>query len=192
MKLTLIFLLAVCFVPLGSMAQAIPSQVQTREWSEKHPPRGMTLRNSDKYVDYRRDGNIVFRTVERTVTIGRAQPTDEESAKVVVHLIEFVADGNVFATVGLSGGSALNWTLNSVVPVHFTSGPSRGAEARFFYVCVPQHDYFEYLEIKDSEVVPTPDTPQSRANLKRHYMERTAKGFVHPLGKEELLDTTKP
>jgi len=172
---------------LRSQAQPIASQPQAREWTEKGSPDGLAIANSDKSVDYKRDGKIVFRTVERIVTV-TAKP-NQQVAKATQHLIEFVADGNVFASVNLDGASALNWTVVSGTPVYFTSGFSGGTERRFFHVCVPKHDYYEYLEISGTEIKIPPETPD--AARKRGFIQVTGRGFIHTLGHEQNLDQEK-
>jgi len=189
MTLPRIFLALLFAVSLGAQAQPIASEPQAREWTEKDPPNGLAIVNSDKYIDYTRDGKIVFRTVERIVSV-TAKP-NQEVAKTTQHLIEFVADGNVFASVALDGASVLNWTMVSGAPVYFTSGSAGGPKRRFFHVCVPQHDYYEYLEISGTEVKLSPETPDSYTARKRGFIQMTERGFIHKLGHEQLLDQDK-
>ena len=183
-------LLGLLLIPVGLLAQPTPSEVQSREWTEKSPPQGVTISNSDKYVDYRRDGKIVFRATERTVTL--TWKSNQEASKATQHLIEFVADGSVFASVMLDGASALNWTVVSGKPVYFTSGSvALGEKRRFFHVCVPHHDYYEYVEVNGTEVKLSPETADSYAASKRAFIRMTERGIMHKLGNEQLLDSEK-
>jgi hypothetical protein len=107
-------------------------------------------------------------------------------------LIEFVADGNVFASVSLDGASAPNWTVVSGRSVYFTSGFSDGTDRRFFHVCVPGYDYYEYLEIAGTDVRLIPEPAASYEASKRGFIEMTSKGFIHRLGRETLLEREEP
>lgn len=175
---------------VGSQAQPIASEPQTREWTQKSPPGALAVTNSDKYVDYKRDGKVVFRAVERTA-IWTAKP-DQQVAKNTLHLIEFVADGKVMASVVLDGASALSWTVISDTPVYFTSGFAKGPEWRFFHVCMPAHDYYEYLEVSGTKVRLIPEQPGSYDASKKGFVKMTERGFLHQLGREQLLDQEKP
>ena len=61
MTLIRIFLAALITFPVALKAQPNASEPQTREWTEKNPPNGLTITNADKYVDYARGGKIAFR-----------------------------------------------------------------------------------------------------------------------------------
>jgi len=133
--------------------------------------------NSDKYVAYKRDGKTVFRTIERTVTI-TPKDSNQPSNKANNHIIEFIADGKIFASIALNKTTVLSCDLVSVEGVYFSSGLGGlpPFDKRFFYVCVPKWDYFEYLEITDTDVTLIPEMAEAYTSRKRAFIKRTEAG----------------
>jgi hypothetical protein len=185
MKVWLTIALAVLLSSTAFPVDPTPTEVKTREWKEFHPQ--FDIRNLDHYVDYTRAGKVVFRTIERTVTITDPNSKSDQGAKAAQHIIEFVADGKVFATIGLDKANALSWTVITDAPVEFSSGfagiPSYNR--RFFYVCVPKLDYFEYLEVSGTDVKSPPRTDEEYQKLKSGQIKWMAPGYVHELDHPE-------
>jgi len=119
-----------------------------------------------------------------TTTSKRDQPI----TRVSQHLIEFVADANVFAMMGLDQASALNWNLTSDTPVHFSSGLSERAGWRFIHVCVPKYDYYEYLEVKGTEIKMPLAGKDSYLGAKRDFFRATEAGYIHKLKDYKLAE----
>src|SRR4051794_27971577 len=101
MKMLRIAAVVFLSAPIWLQARPIPSEEQSHEWTEPHPQ--FILRNLDKYVDYKRDGKVVFRIVRRTTNI-KMKPTDPETL-AETRFIEFICDGKVIASVGFGGES---------------------------------------------------------------------------------------
>jgi hypothetical protein len=168
--------LAITFACMAS--EVVPSPEKTREWTEKDPPKGFTITNRDRYVDYSRDGKVVFRVIQRKIKIGGSEASQ--------HFIEFVANGNVFASVPLSHP---NFVITSGDGVYIST--SGAPEERSIWVCIPKSEYFEYIEVKGPEVIPN-RAGNGYDAMKQAYMKIAQKGFIHPLGEENLLQTETP
>ena len=186
-------MVAVLLFPLGCKLQAAElavSEVQTREWTEKVPrPDGPRIFNSDKFVDYKRNGKLVFRKIVRKQAVAFPPDFKEFRDDLEGHHLEFVADGKVFATVTFDRTKVLSWLVNSGGPVYFTTFGS--PDRRVFEVCVPQADYFEYLELNGTDIKQSFLSGDSYTQMKRAMMEIAARGHIHPLEKEEMLEQEK-
>lgn len=170
-------LFAVVWAPLHVCAEVTPSEPKTADWIEPHPQ--FKIAHSDKYIEYKRDGKVVYRAVERTTQVSMPSHPDDVAEPVITHLIEFIADGKVFASIGLDKGEVRAWTLNSGTGVYFSSvtTPPKG-DSRSFWVCVPKRDYFEYVDVSDSEVKPHPESDSSYTAQKRAYIKMTEEGSI--------------
>lgn len=169
------------------------SEVQTREWAQKVPgPQGPRIFNSDKFVDYKRGGKLVYRVITRKATAGF--PPDfkkEPRLDLETHHLEFVADGKVFATVTFDETRVGSWFVSSGGPVQFLNMGATNGRGRVFQVCYPQGDYFEYLELDGIAVKPSPQSGDSYTQTKRAMIESATRGHVHPLEKEDMLEEEK-
>jgi hypothetical protein len=190
----LVLTMAVLLFPLGCELQAADltvSEVQTREWTQKIPrPDGPRIFNSDKFVDYKRNGRLVYRKIVRKQAT--AFPPDFKKVfrdDVEQHSLEFVADGKVVATVMFDQTKVLSWLINSGGPVYLTALGSNGRSV--IQVCIPQADYFEYLELNGTEVKPSPQSGDAYTQGKRAIIEEAAQGHIHLLEKEAMLEQEK-
>jgi len=182
MKMGILLAMAVLLTSVAFSADPTPVEAKTRESKEFHPQ--LNIRNIDRYVDYTREGKVVFRTIERTVV-----ETDLKGGPVasgVQHIIEFVADGKVFADVWLDGPNALNWDVVTNIAVEYKSGYAGVAETerrRFINICLPSADYFEYLEVNGINIRPGTLSPDAYQRFKNAEMERMKSGYLHELDK---------
>ncbi|EDY19793.1 hypothetical protein CfE428DRAFT_2382 [Chthoniobacter flavus Ellin428] len=172
-------LLIFALIPIHLHAQLVPSEPKTFEWMEPHPQ--FKIAHSDNYVEYKRHGKVVYRTIERTTNVSMPSHPGKASAPVVTHHIEFIVNGEVIASVDLEKGDAMSWTLNSGAGLQFDSGyatPDKGT--RFFQVCVPKFDYFEYVEISGSEAKSKPQSDSDYIKQKEAFIKMTDVGAIKP------------
>jgi hypothetical protein len=170
--------LGVCFLHAVSLvANPIPSESKTREWKEYNPQ--VLILHVDNYVDYARDGKVVFRLIERKTNI-KAKPDDPDDP-VITRYVEFIFDGKVFANVLYNREGRLSPTLATGGGIYFSGVQSNlpGQPWRFvFHVCVPKYDYFEYVEIGEKGVITPPMDDQRYREFKGGMMKMADKGYL--------------
>lgn len=186
-------MVAVLLIPLGYKLRAVEvtvSEVQTREWTQKVSPdgKGPKILNHDKFVDYKRDGKIIFRKIVRKQTA--LFPGHEEPGELAQHIIEFVANDKVFALMTFDESAIISWAITSEGPVQF-SGFSGSPSHRFFHVCFPKADYYEYLQMDGTEIKQPLLGGDNYKSVKRAMIESTEVGFINPLGRESGLEQEK-
>jgi hypothetical protein len=192
MKTMRVVAVVVLFLPCWLQAKPIPSEVQSREWTDPHAP--IIIRHSDKYIDYKRDGKTVFRVIDR-VTHVKVKPTDPDDPKTTAtsRVIEFVFDDKVFASVAFDDEGHMTPTLQVGDGVHFSAGHQKMPEGvhlapdipktrSFFHVCVPKYDYYEYVEINNGkEVIAQKESDEVFAVRKPAFIKMVEKGYISTL-----------
>ena len=181
MKCYTFLLIAALLFPVYSMAAPTAAPVKIREWSENASGQIDSIVNHDKYVDYMRDGKVVFRMIERTVTVKFSNSS--QTVKAATDILEFVLNGNVIASVDFNKDAKGTCEMASGAPIYFSSGST--LDGSFFYICVPQENYFEYVETKGTELTFLPDSTYEA--MKATWIKKSQKGFINPLGHEETL-----
>ena len=171
--------LAGCFLhAIAWAANPIPSEPKTREWKEFNPQ--VLILHADNYVDYTRDGKVVFRLIERKTNI-KAKLTDPDDP-VITRYVEFIFDDKVFANVLYNNEGRLAPTLATGGGIYFSGHQTPklpDQPSRFvFWVCVPKYDYFEYVEIGEKRVVTPPTSDERYLAMKGEMMKTAEKGYL--------------
>lgn len=170
---------ALCLVilPFTLKAEPTASEPRTYEWLQTLP-NDFTVHNTDTCTDYRRDGKVVYRMIDRTVTVSRK---GDISTPRDMHFIEFLADGKAFASVAIDAAATPNWQLTCAHPVHIECLPAGDVKptGRAFRVCVPKLDYFEYVEVIANHVVARPMSRQMYAADKKSNFEQVERGYIN-------------
>lgn len=179
-------MVAVVFLslPVWLQAEPIASEEQMHEWTEPHPQ--LILRNLDKYVDYMRDGKVVFRVIRRTTNV-KMKPTDPESL-VETRLIEFVCEDKVVASVNYTDDGHTSSTVQTAEGVFFSANegklPGQSKWELAFHVCIPKHNYYEYVEITNKEVIAQSESDEAFAQRKAAFIKMAEKGYIRTLAEE--------
>ena len=174
----LLSILGVCFFHAVSLeANPAPSEPQTRNWKEPHPQ--FSILHTDHYVDYKRDGKVVFRVIERKTTV--KMKADDPDASVITRHIEFIFEDKVFASVFYDGEGHLHPDLSVGEGISFSGQVANLPKEPWkfaFWVCVPKFDYLEYVEIGEKGIVTPPVTEEQHAAMKTAFMKTAKKGYL--------------
>jgi hypothetical protein len=173
-------LLALCItlLPFALRAEPTAAEPRTYEWLQTLPG-DFIVHNQDTCTDYRRDGKVVYRLINRSSYV--SHKSDRAAQPVNTHLIEFVANGKAFASVAIDAAATPNWRLTCGYPLYVECGGAGDMTptGRAFRVCVPKLDYFEYVEVIANHVVDKPMSAEVYAANKKYGFEQVERGYIN-------------
>jgi len=171
--------LCVFLFPLMLRAEPTVSEPKKHTWLVTRPPQGFSIENNDTCVEYSRDGKVVYRTIERVVTVKKNDGSGG-STSPKTWSIEFVANGKAFASVSVDQAATPVWQISCGHPIHFECLPAGNVRptGRAFRVCVPKLDYFEYVELIDNKIVMKPMGTKEYEALKSYGIKMVEQGYI--------------
>lgn len=140
--------------------------------------------SNDSFKDYYRDGRLVLRLRDRTASHrikdnGQKLGDPERSVDLLVPI-----DGKVVFIIRLEGKSQY-FELSLPSGVYISSGQriEGGESIRWFHLCIPDKDYYEYVEAKGAAL--SFPAEATYAGTKKTFINIAKKGYITELQKGE-------